>query len=77
MNRLRGSPTAKEKVIPLIEVAKKYPNLSEDEFASNILAVLLNKARMVRKADVESGEALTINDFEPDPRAWSEDYLGK
>ena len=64
-------------MLPLIEVAKDYPQLSEDEFASNIMGVFLNKARMVRKADVDSGKALTSNDFEPDPRAWNEDYLGK
>ena len=64
-------------MLPLIKVAKKFPILSEDQFASNLLTVLLNEARMVRKANIEPGKVLTMDDFEPDPRAWDEDYLGK
>ena len=64
-------------MLPLIEVAKKFPILSEDEFASNFLTVLLNEARMVRKANVKPGKVLTMDDFKPDPRAWDKDYLGK
>ena len=64
-------------MLPLIEVAKKFPILSEDQFASNLLTVLLNEARMVRKANIEPGKVLTMDDFEPVPRAWDEDYLGK
>ena len=64
-------------MLPLIEGAKKFPILSEDQFASNFLTVLLNEARMVRKANVEPGKVLTMDDFEPDPRAWDKDYLGK
>lgn len=64
-------------MLPLIEVAKKFPILSEDQFASNLLTVLLNEARIVRKANIEPGKVLTMDDFEPYPRAWDEDYLGK
>ena len=64
-------------MLPLIKVAKKFPILSEDQFASNFLTIVLNEARMVRKANVEPGKVLTMDDFEPDPRAWAEDYLGK
>lgn len=64
-------------MLPLIEVAKKVPILSEDQFASNLLTVILNEARMVRKANIEPGKVLTMDDFEPDPRAWDNDYLGK
>ncbi len=64
-------------MLPLIEVAKKYPIMSEDQFASNLLTVLLNEARIVRKANIEPGKVLTTDDFEPDPRAWDKDYLGK
>lgn len=31
---------------------------------------------MVLKAAVVPGEALSPDDYEPDPRAWSKDYLG-
>lgn len=64
-------------MLPLIEVAKRFPILSEDHFASNLLTVILNEARMVRKANIEPGKVLTMGDFEPDPRAWDKDYLGK
>ena len=77
LDKPRGSPTAKDKVLPLIEVAKKYPMRSEDEFASHILETMLNEARMVPKKALAPGQILTTDDFKPDPRAWGEDYLGE
>ena len=58
-------------------MAKKFAILSEDQFASDLLTALLNEARIVRKVNIEPGKVLTTDDFEPDPRAWDKDYLGK
>ena len=77
LDRPRGSPTAKNKVLPLIEVAKKFSIQSETEFVSNLLAIMLNEARRVPKNGLAPGQALTAADFEPDARAWDKDFLGK
>lgn len=77
LGRSRGSPTAKNKVPQLQAIARDYSILGENDFANQLVIALLNGARMVLKAEISPGKALTVDDFEPDPKAWDQDFLGK
>lgn len=77
LGRSRGSPTAKNKVPALQAIAKTNPILGENDFACDLVAILLDEARMVPKPEFAPGQALAVDDFMPDPKAWKEDFLGK
>lgn len=77
LGRSRGSPTAKNKVPALQAIAKTNPILGENDFACDLVAILLDKARMIPKPGFTPGQALAVDDFMPDPKAWKEDFLGQ
>ena len=72
----RASPTAEEKIHSIHAVSELCPIKGEDKFLVELEKILFNKARMVRKPGIPSTQHLTINDYEAEPRAWKEDFLG-
>ena len=77
INRPRGSPTAKNKVLKLQKIAREEPRLGENDFMNSFIRALRIEARMVPNAPVTCTQALTVADFKADPRAWKEDFLGE
>ncbi|KAG8532392.1 uncharacterized protein KY384_002877 [Bacidia gigantensis] len=75
----RGSPTAAQKGPKIQHVAETMSKMGEAEFQMVMLQVLLNESRMVLKKDPSRppDKKLTIDDFEPDPRAYTADCLGR
>ncbi|KAG8532413.1 uncharacterized protein KY384_002898 [Bacidia gigantensis] len=73
----RGSPTAKQTTPSIHQAIHNRPKLNESVLQDGLLNALFKASRMVRKASVPPSKPFDLYDYEPEPRAWTKDYLGR